>query len=1515
MAVRVLFDGVNIASDVLWSDVDLRTSAQGTASPGVMSVRDLGQSAREFPTGKRVSFDLGPGTDPFWAGYMVRAQRRYFFDVDFPETTQRKWVLALVDNNVLFTKRVVYKQSNPADINGPVYLPDPWDDDVIEDLVSDWLDLSTDGIDTTTRVQRVAKTSSGQNFYPWNGGQYWGEAMATITRLPASIFYLDPSYRLVNADVDDEDAPALLTDRPDEDGGASYRKMTYWEVGDQLANDVFGWGFGKGDDQGVFKRVQDTASIDAHLRWQEGMVAYDIWKQTTIDRFVDAYINGSPSSKRGHKNDGIRIELETDYPGFRVGQRPRFINHEYGLDLIIPVRSDHITFPVPGTPRHELLLSHEIDQPWTFADPIPIPKFPIPEIGCPPGVDCEPCWDCPQPCDECDCIDTGEDDGCVDNILTYEIDLFGRTALPGSVTNWGNATNGDTWTRWTSGDDTVGIDGSSGTVTLVGFSSPGSSQHGENIFVTLPPNAHRWQVDFKASDIPDNSAGGGFGTYRPLRITWGVEFEGGVFAEFGVRVSSNPGSFNSGQVFVGAGLSASPVSKTDWVADAWYTLVLEYFGDGTFGVKIWLRDSESEPEFYLLGGTDSAHAAWDGFVQCLIEQLDNRDGEPEITASFDNLIAMAECVSESGDCITEETFDRTVAAGWGLSEIDDLTWGTSLTSDFSVTPGDAAFAGATAFRTATLQLPDGGRTEPFEVLFELTIPSGSNGYVTTLALEGLGLSSYADLDIIRESGGTLEMYGYGQSEDSTSDDDDIVGQLSGYAGNSISVRVLLSGTTVSFTWWLTSGSEPGTPSMVLSLGVVAAPRAINLYFSNNNSPVTFHRMQIVEGYSCGTYSAGTPVVAYGVNDASVNHSGDSDYGSTSSFWVAFAGYNGTASPPYSIYSKQVVGPGSAVSGVTVQNFGGSIINDQITFLVVSGTTLKRFKVDFDPTYGRNAPGDPLVGVGLFGNLGKPLPGTQLSPISSSVNLLDNLDPVDVVAAGEWIDMRGAGPMYITPWPMDLVKPDWLGAGFDMYWANPQNAGAEPTAYSPTKPAPPYGDPLSRRYDGSTTYEPFIITYEDTTGATWVESSGGDCDCVPTSNPCEGSGVSGAAQRLSEDSYIGSPYEPGTSWVTINGVTQVRGTDYEETSPESGTVTFYSPVDESAVVYIRQTAPTTPPTSTAKRSCVINVPAGGDIQAALDAATGGTLANPRVVCLAGPSATYTIPDALFFNSKSYVYLQAEGSTIKVPLSPGAVTGGTWGGTQEIITLLNSDHCGIRDARIVGSHDAPGTYYLDGREFQAGVALKGSTDIVLERVITANNMGDCIGIYQDSVGVLILNCEGYGNGRMGVAVTQGQVVEVDGFRGSDQAWYWYEVEPDVGGHVEDVTFKNGIFWGRGLHLFGVNIIGGNDGIRCIDNLVKAGANRGIWSTVSEPKNGARNSNIVFSRNVGEVTFYEDVGWPNGPGVLLVKDVDGITIEDNYQAVQSGTNMAGILEQGTNTGLSQSGNDFPGATDIIR
>jgi hypothetical protein len=377
----IYIDGVNVAKPdgdpVLFASAHFMSQVNGQAGTASFRVRDdLGTAA--YKPGDPLELVIDGRR--VWTGFVSSVKRVYAFpaiNVDEFGLT-RFFDIEGVDLSILFTRRIVFNQVTPEDILAPLYGPYTPDSTVISELVSNWLDLSGDAIDTSTLVENVGDINADQKARPWEGSDTWGQAMTSISLLPASIFYIDPTRHLVNTDTDTPNAPFGLSDVPDGVTSKGYREMEILEDGSNLANDVLCWGIGYGSSVPVFKRDEDATSQTDHGLWQLGQVTFGVYKQATIDRIADSILNGSPDHHRGAKDDRPAVILATYEPGLLPAQKVNFESAVFGWSDVIPIRKMEVTFEAPDHPRYNLILSHEIDTPWSFFDPW---RFSLPRLS------------------------------------------------------------------------------------------------------------------------------------------------------------------------------------------------------------------------------------------------------------------------------------------------------------------------------------------------------------------------------------------------------------------------------------------------------------------------------------------------------------------------------------------------------------------------------------------------------------------------------------------------------------------------------------------------------------------------------------------------------------------------------------------------------------------------------------------------------------------------------------------------------------------------------------------------------------------------------------------------------------------------------------------------------------------------------------------------------------------------------------------------------------------------------
>ena len=306
-----------------------------------------------------------------WGGWVMSRNYEYAFPVEDTVNDYRsktRWVSIVgSDWNLLFSRRYVFDEANPT-TEIPEYAANTQDNTVIADIVANYLDLSGTGVDAASGVTNVGSPGQYEQFRIAAIGDSWGSVMSRICLNLGSIFYIDPDKVLRYVDDETATAPAGLSDKPGV-GQIGYRLMTIEQSAEVLCNDMFVRGTGVGSPEMAVARVQDSASISRHGRFQYAELHSDMYKQETVNKRANTYISGSPQNKRGHKNpiDRVRCTIVNEH-GFRVGQVVEFESQVHGWDDNIPIRELTFTFPTPTDVVYELALNHEIDPGLQFAD-------------------------------------------------------------------------------------------------------------------------------------------------------------------------------------------------------------------------------------------------------------------------------------------------------------------------------------------------------------------------------------------------------------------------------------------------------------------------------------------------------------------------------------------------------------------------------------------------------------------------------------------------------------------------------------------------------------------------------------------------------------------------------------------------------------------------------------------------------------------------------------------------------------------------------------------------------------------------------------------------------------------------------------------------------------------------------------------------------------------------------------------------------------------------------------------
>jgi hypothetical protein len=339
------------------------------------------------------------------------------------------------------------------------------------------------------------------------------------------------------------------------------------------------------------------------------------------------------------------------------------------------------------------------------------------------------------------------------------------------------------------------------------------------------------------------------------------------------------------------------------------------------------------------------------------------------------------------------------------------------------------------------------------------------------------------------------------------------------------------------------------------------------------------------------------------------------------------------------------------------------------------------------------------------------------------------------------------------------------------------------------------------------------------------------------------------------------------------------------------------------------APTASPAPTPVSGCAATVPAGGNIQSAINSAASG-----QTVCLTS-GASYNVGATTFVDFKTDFTLDGRGATVRATTY--------FSGVAEIFYVRQGVDITFKNVIIVGTDPSPGTYN-QGPEFQAGIAFAGTQGATVDNVTTVNTQGDGVGFYAwgstPARDITIVNSDFIGTGRWGVTFTHAERALVANNITSNTP-IMYEFEPDAASpthFVRDIMVRDNVHNGAAEHFVGIYGPGLHSNITLQNNVVNDGANRGIWSYV-QPTDGFRATNIRFLGNRGFRSFYEDpcfvpsIPNSNCNAVIYTENTDGITVTGNVQPVNSGS-MYGVLSRNS-TGEIVNSNTFSGAISEFR
>lgn len=668
--VELTIGATAVWAKTLYTSAHFETQVNGVPGQCRFRLRDDDRTM-SFETGEPILLTINGQN--VWRGFVTMVNRAYVFDA--LNVTQfgldRFLDIEGTDINILLTKRIVFDQSDGAHVEAPLLSAHTADVTAIDLLLADWLDLTGDGLDTTTYVENVGDTTWTQEGQAWEGSDTWAQAMQSIASIPAAIFYIDPDKNFVYTDVDTPNAPFTLSDTPDGVTSFGYREMEVMMDGTALANDVMCWGMGYGSAVPVFVRDTDATSQAAHGLWQFAQQTFGVYKQSTIDRIAASIIDGSPENKRGAKDDRPNVSCVTYQHGLRVAQKVDFTSNVFGYNDVLPIRKMEVDFPSPETPKYSLNLSHEIDAPFSFFDPF-LWGFKLPKIeidSCPVGYIMGPQGRCipiplPQRCSPLACGIT---------------DSFDRTESLTSHTTSGSTTGqyagiADCLLPWDVTlfeSSSIELDG----VALLASTFPTGGVASGTVRLILPVlaqlNASDKSFFFSFDALPPGSSDPTRSNL--LQVDFAVSIAE-TFARVSIDGPASPDDDRSYISLVGTS-SSTPIPRTFWVAGTTYTYTL------TQGA-VTLATISGGP-----GGPFVVQDATDPITiidrpTLIFRRLHDSPivGDPAITVRADALT-----IAEVTRCtaVQFDDFGRTVVSGWGASTPSGYTWTTDGTTSVS----------------------------------------------------------------------------------------------------------------------------------------------------------------------------------------------------------------------------------------------------------------------------------------------------------------------------------------------------------------------------------------------------------------------------------------------------------------------------------------------------------------------------------------------------------------------------------------------------------------------------------------------------------------------------------------------------------------------------------------------------------------------------------------------------------------------------------------------------------------
>lgn len=393
--VDILYEGDSIVSVVESSSAEFISRADGQPGTCAFRVKD---TSHDYAPG---FFHLGGTLELYvdgtreWDGWVIDATDEYALavsDTSTPSETARYWSISGMDRNLLFTKRILFDQAEPANTAGfKVWPAGTYDQEAIYYALEHYVDLSGDGLDYS--IQSIAPVDEDAEFKLGAVAQPLQELFRDAQKMTGGVYFISPDRTLQYVGDMEVTAPWVITDVPqwyDEGEAIGCRELKFtWSI-EQMGNHAMVWGAGRGSDEPVFEEYKNQDSIDSFGLWQWGDLFVNAYKPGTVLRRARTYVEGSPSHRVGHGVEDPTVFATIFEQGLRAGMVAEVDSYLLGYE-VLPVRRVRITFPTKVDVRWQLEMSRMVDEPWSAYDLWEDPDQWFTEIiGTPPPL--QPRW-------------------------------------------------------------------------------------------------------------------------------------------------------------------------------------------------------------------------------------------------------------------------------------------------------------------------------------------------------------------------------------------------------------------------------------------------------------------------------------------------------------------------------------------------------------------------------------------------------------------------------------------------------------------------------------------------------------------------------------------------------------------------------------------------------------------------------------------------------------------------------------------------------------------------------------------------------------------------------------------------------------------------------------------------------------------------------------------------------------------------------------------------------------------